>query len=185
MAKNWKDVKNAIEAELDVIFFDEPLEVTMAKNGIYPSGSGTDGQNLGNLVFAIADTQAMSWWTIEPAMLAAMDDEFFTLEHLKRVFKYMTLHMAALMGEVAPPNCPAPWMNMPKLYQFCKDILESYDSIKTLDEFRSLIWTWEGYCNCLNRWFFLVFPWELGKLMPVHTKESIANLAKLNSVFDN
>lgn len=182
MVKHWKQVKDEIEAELELIFFDEPLEVTKAKYGIYPSGSGTDGQNLGNLFFAIADTQAMGWWTIEPAMLAAMNDEFFTLEHLKRMFKYLTLHMAALMGEEAAPNCPAPWMNMPKMYDFCKDIIASYETIHTKEEFKSIIWSWENYCNCLNRWFFLVFPWELGKLMPVHTKESIENLNKLNNM---
>jgi len=182
MAKNWREVKDAIEAELDVIFFDEPIEITMSKLGIYPSGAGTDGQILGSLLFQVADTQAMGWWTIEPAMLAAMDDDFFTLEHLKRMWKYLTMHMAALMGQVAEPNCPSPWLNMPKLYHFALDIADSFETVKTKDELRSLLWSWENYVNCLNRWFFLIFPWEVGKLLPRKSEADIKKLAELSGM---
>ncbi|MEL7564533.1 MAG: hypothetical protein AAGU27_06580 [Dehalobacterium sp.] len=182
MAKHWQVVKEEIENELDKIFFDEPIEITMSKLGVYPSGAGTDGQILGNLMFQVADTQAMGWWTIEPAMLAAMEDETFTLEHLKRMWKYLTVHMASLMGEEALPNCPAPWLNMPKLFNFCKDIVDSFDTIKTKEELKDILWSWENYVNCLNRWFFLVFPWEVGKLLPRQNKEDIIKLAELSGM---
>ena len=38
MAKNWQDVKMAIHAEAERIWFDEPEEVTMSKLGVFPSG---------------------------------------------------------------------------------------------------------------------------------------------------
>lgn len=59
MGKHWKDVKDAIEQEIDLIWWDEPEEVTMSKNYQFPSGAGTDGLVLGNLFFLVADTQAM------------------------------------------------------------------------------------------------------------------------------
>ena len=68
MGKHWREVKAAIEAENDRIWFDEPEYVTMSKMGVYPSGAGTQGQTLGNLFFLTGDTQAMGGWTIEPAM---------------------------------------------------------------------------------------------------------------------
>ena len=67
MAVNWKDLKREIHDEVEKVWLKEPIEVTMSKLGIFPSGAGTDNQILGNLFFLNADTQAMGWWTIELA----------------------------------------------------------------------------------------------------------------------
>jgi len=182
MAKDWREVKDEIEAEVDRIWFDEPEEVTMSKLGIFPSGAGVDGQVLGNLFFLVADTQGMGWWTAEPAMKQALNDPTFTLEHCKRMWKYMTVHMAKLMGDVDPPRCPAPWLNLPKLVQFCNDILGSFDSVKTKEEFADLMWSWFNYVNRLNKWFFLTFPWHLGKMFPRREPKDIEELAKLSGL---
>lgn len=178
MAKHWTEVKDAIEKDIDRIWFDEPEEVRMSRLGIFPSGAGSHGQVLGNLFFLACDTQAMGWWTVGPAMSAAMSDDTFTLEHCKRMWKYLNVHMARLMGAELQPNCPAPWLNLPKLWEFCQDIVDSYDSIKTKEEFNDLIWSWNNYVNALNRWFFLVFPWEHGLNFPLRTKEDLAELAE-------
>ena len=182
MAKNWYEVKEEIEKEIDRIYWEEPEEVTKSKLGVFPSGAGTDGQVLGNLFFLVCDLQAMGWWTIEPAILAAIDDPSFTLEHCKRMWKYLTVHMASLMGEVDMPKCPAPWLNLPKLWQLCKDIVDSFDTIKTKEEFADLIWSWENYVNRYNRWFFLVFPWHLGKEFPRVEPENVEELAKVSGL---
>jgi len=180
MAKHWREVKDEIEADIDRIWWEEPEEVTMSKLGIFPSGAGVDGQVLGNLFFQVADTQAMGWWTAEPAMKQALSDPTFPLEYCKRMWKYMTVHMGRLMGDTDPPACPAPWLNLPKLAQFCNDILDSLDTIQSKDEFADLLWSWFSYVNCLNRWFFLVFPWHLGKMLPSVRPEDIERLAKLS-----
>ena len=72
MAKHWQEVKDEIEREIDKNWLDEPIEVTMSKNGVFPSGAGTDGQYLGNLFFLVCDTQAMGWWTAAPAIQQAL-----------------------------------------------------------------------------------------------------------------
>lgn len=179
MSKDWKRVKDEIEADIDRIWWEEPEEVTISKKGIFPSGAGVDNQYLGNLFFQVADTQALGWWTAEPAMKQAFDDETFTLEHLKRMWKYTCVHMAKLFGDVDPPGCPAPWLNLPKLRNFTVDIVDSFDSIKTKDEFKDLLWSYFNYVNCLNRWFFLIFPWHLGKDFQLVTKEDAEKTAKL------
>ena len=163
MAKNWKDVKAKIEAELEAILWDEPLEVKMSRLGVFPSGAGSHGQYLSNLLFLVADTQAMSWWTVEPAMLQALDDPELDLKACKKFWVYTTVHMAHLMGDVDPPRCPAPWMNLPKLSELADEIVESLDSVKTKEELSSLLWSWFAYMNRLNKWFFMIFPWELGQ----------------------
>lgn len=182
MTKDWRQVKDEIEAEIDGIFWEEPEEVTMSKLGIFPSGAGVDGQVLGNLFFQLADTQALGWWTAEPAMKQALNDPTFTLEHCKRMWKYLVVHMASLMGRTDPPACPAPWLNLPKLTLFCDDIVNCLDTVKSKDELRDLLWSWFNYVNILNRWFFLVFPWHLGKMLPRIGPEDVELLAKLSGL---
>lgn len=182
MAKDWRKVKDEIEAELDKIWWEEPEEVTMSKLGIFPGGTNVGGQVLGNLFFLVADTQGMGWWTAEPAMKQALEDPTFTVEHCKRIWKYMELHMARLEGGVDPPICPAPWLNLGKLLKFCNDIVDSFDTVKTKEELADLLWSWFNYVNCLNRWFFLVFPWHVGKMFPLVKPEDVEQLAKLSGL---
>jgi hypothetical protein len=177
--KDWREVKEAIERDIDRIWWDEPEEVTRSKMGIFPSGANVGGQVLGNLFFQVADTQAMGWWTAEPAMKYAFEDPTFTVEHCKRMWKYVSLHMAKLMGDTDPPGCPAPWLNLPKLRHFAEDIVESFPSIKIKEELKDLLWSWFNYVNCLNRWFFLVFPWHLGESFPLMTPERVEKLQGL------
>lgn len=88
MSKHWKDVKAAIEKDIDRIWFEEPEEVKMSRLGIFPSGAGSHDQVLGNLFFQACDTQAMGWWTVGPAISAALSDDTFSVEHCKRMWKY-------------------------------------------------------------------------------------------------
>lgn len=96
MKVRWQDVKREIHDEVEKIWFDEPVEVTMSKLGVFPSGAGTDHQFLGNLFFLNADTQGMGWWTIEPAMYEVLADQDFSLDHCKKLFHYMNAPMAHL-----------------------------------------------------------------------------------------
>jgi len=180
MGRDWRDVKEEIEQEVEKIWFEEPIEVTMSKLGVYPSGAGTDGKYFGNLFFLVADTQAMGWWTVEPAIYSAISDDSFNLEHCKRMFKFLTVHMAKLMGAELKPNCPGPWLNLPKFWKYCQDIVECFDTITTKEDLKDLIWSWENYVNRINRWFYVVFPWELGNTMNRVEPEHIENLKELS-----
>ena len=181
---SWLKVKDAIEEELDRIFWDEPEEVTMCKKGIYPSGANVGGQVLGNLVFLIADTQAMGWKCAKPTVTAAIRDADIGLDECKKIWRYSTLHIAKMLGSMKLPGCPAPWLNVDKLYKFSVAIDEVLAEIKTKDELEDLLWSWFNYVDCLNRWFFLVFPWHLGKEFPIITPENIAELNRLSRHFE-
>jgi hypothetical protein len=176
MAADWVAVKAKIEAELDRIMWEEPVEVKMSRLGVFPSGAGTRGQYLSNLFFQVADTQAMSWWTAEPAMRLALADPELSVEACKKFWKYMTVHMAHLMGDVDPPHCPAPWLNLPGLTQLCDEVVECLDSVETKEQLDQLLWSWFNYMHRLNSWFFLVFPWDLGERFPLKSKEEVGKL---------
>ena len=177
---SWVKVKDMIEDEIDRIFWDEPEEITMCKKGIFPSGASVGGQVLGNLVFLIADTQAMGWKCAKPAVSSAIKDPEMDLEVCKKVWRYSTLHIAKMLGDEDPPGCPAPWLNVPNLYKFSTAIDSVLPEVKTKDELEDLLWSWFNYVDCLNRWFFLVFPWHLGKEFQIVKPEDIAELARLS-----
>ena len=176
MARHWTEVKQRIENEIDRITWDEPLEVKMSRLGVFPSGAGTRGQYLSNMFFQVADTQAMSWWTAEPAMRLALADPDLDVEACKKFWRYMTVHMAHLMGDVDPPNCPAPWMNLPTLTELCDEVDGCLDTVTTKDELGELMWSWFGYTLRLNSWFFLKFPWELGDNYRLKTADEVKAL---------
>jgi hypothetical protein len=83
--------------------------------------------------------------------------------------------MAKLMGDIDPPKCPAPWLNLPKLVSFAHDIIDSFDSIKTKEELADLLWSWFNYVNRIHRWFQLIFPWNLGDHLPRVTTKYAAS----------
>ena len=173
-------VKELFEDEIDLIFWDEPEEITMCKKGIFPSGASVGGQVLGNLVFLIADTQAMGWKCAKPAISSVIKDPEMGLEVCKKVWRYSTLHIAKMLGDEDPPGCPAPWLNVPNLYKFSQAIDGVLPEVKTKDELEDLLWSWFNYVDCLNRWFFLVFPWHLGKEFQIVKPEDIAELDRLS-----
>lgn len=186
MSKHWRDVKDAIEKEIDKTWWDEPVEVTMSKKGVFPSGAGTNDQYIGNLFFLVSDTQAMGWGFGAPTMQQVLKDDSFSLEQCKTLWKYMYTLEAHLMGgsEGTGSHCPSPWLNLPKFSEFGNDIIDSFDSIKTKDDFRILFWSWQNYINTINRWFQIVFPWEFGGQMKINTAERIAKLKEYQRVFD-
>jgi len=182
MAKDWHEVKDQLEAELDRIWWDEPEEVTMSKLGIFPSGAGVYNQVLGNLFFQLTETQAMGWATAEPIVKQLIANPTFTLEQCEIVWKYLTVNMTKLLGGMDPPRCPAPWLNLPKLLQFSNDIVNSFETVKTKEELSDLLWSWFNYVNCVNLWFALAFPWHLGKMLPQVTPKDVEQLARLSGM---
>lgn len=162
MNKTWVEVKNMIEDEIDKIWWDEPIEFQMARKGSFPSGANVDGSVFGNLFFMIADTSNIGRHVAAPAIYAALDDDNFDLNIIKKMWIYLTGGTAKLVGSALPPNCPAPWLNLGKLWMFYQEFESVLDTINTKEEFRQIYYSWANYLNCLNRWAMVTFPWNLG-----------------------
>ena len=170
MAKHWTEVKEELEREIDAVWFDEPLEITLSKKGIFPSGAGTFGQAFGNLMFVFADTYSLGSLFFESPMIDFLTDDNFSVDHCKEIFYSVTMNKTRILGanHEAGSKCPAAWLNLPKFYQYFNDIYKSYDSIKTKEELYSLLWSWFNYIDRINRWIYIVFPWEVvGQMLPV------------------
>lgn len=161
MKRDWRNVKNMIENEIDKIWWEKPIEFRMAEKGHFPSGCNVDGGTLGNQYFMIADTSNIGRHVVEPAIYAALDDDRFTVDQIKVMWDYLTGGTARLLGSHSLPNCVAPWLNLPYVWDFYLAIVESFDSIKTKDDFREVYYSWANYLTCLNRWAMTTFPWHL------------------------
>jgi len=179
MAKNWREVKDEIEREIDKIWYDEPIEVTMSKKGLFPSGAGSHEKYMGNLFFLVSDPMALGWSLVEPAMYKAIADDDFSLDVCKKMFTYLVYGKVKLLGGTYGEGCPAAWLNLPKFWSFYNDIVDSYDSIDNKVDFKDLLWSWQNYVSRICRWFHTVYPWEvMGQLMPRSTtvEDAEANL---------
>jgi hypothetical protein len=177
--KDWKQVKDEIEQDLDRIFWKEPPEVEMSRRGIFPSGASVHGQVLGNLLFLVGDTSAMGWKCAQPTINAALKDPAFTVDHVKALYRYSTMSIAQLVGEEGE-GCPAPWLNLPKVYAFAKDIEACLPSVKSKEELEDLLWSWFNYVNTLNRWLTVAFPWEMAGMLPLRTREELEHMQRLH-----
>ena len=175
------DVKDEIERELDKIWFDEPLEVTLSRKGIFPGGAGAHGNYFGNLFFQISETQGLGPYIIEPLFYQAIDDDLFTVEHCKKMFRYTYYRKCKLLGDEDGDGCPAAWFNLPKAWRYYNAIVDSFNSIQNKADFKDLMWSWFGYLTRMYRWFHTVFPWEVcGQLMPcITTVEDAEELVRL------
>jgi hypothetical protein len=177
--KDWHDVKNEIEVDIDRIFWDEPVEVEMCRLGVFPSGANVHGQVLGNLLFLVGDTSALGWKCTQPTINFALKDASFSLEQCKNLWIAATIPIAKLVGDIDPPRCPAPWLNLPKILMFAKEIKASFPTVNTKEELEDLLWTWFNYVNTYNRWFTIAFPFELGALMPLIDEKYFKHLSEL------
>lgn len=184
MARAWQEVKDNIEHEIDRIIWDEPLEVKMTRLGVFPSGAGTDGQNLGNFFFIAGDMQVIGWWTSPPAMKQAIADPDLDVEACKKYWKYMNMHMLQLMGDISEPNCPAPWLNLGRMTELGYQVADAFESIKTKRELESLLWSWFNYTERLYRWFYLVFPWHLADQVPLKSEAEVRELVRSGELPD-
>lgn len=52
-------------------------------------------------------------------------------------------------------------MNMPKVWRYYSDIVDSIDNINSKEIFASLFWSFENYIKRLNMWFCQIFTWEV------------------------
>jgi len=136
----------------------------MAEVGWFPSGAGTDGSALGNLSFLISDTANIGRHVVEPAMWASFTDDSVTLEQMQIWWQRLTGGISSILGmwiDEPESNCPYPWLNLGKVYDFFNDIVEAFPSMQTKDDFANVYYSWANYLNCLNRWAMVCFPWEL------------------------
>ena len=157
----WKDVCEEVLEECRKIWFEEPDYTKMSTMGIFPSGAGIDDFVMGNRYNLMCEMQAMSYGVAEPSMYAFLDDPSFTLQQCKDMFIAILQKISLLVGDVHPPECPAPWWNLGLYKKFYEDIVGSFDTVTEKEQLRQLVWL---FCGCYSARLCLYlqagFQWE-------------------------
>ena len=178
MGKHWTEVKKEIEAEIDKCWYNMPLEIEACRAGIFFSKAGARNTYIGNLYYGIQDPMSLGMLLIEGTLYSVLGDDNFSLEQCKQLYIYTTEHKVRLLG--ANPGCNAAWLNLPNLWKFYIDIVESFDTVTNKKDLKNLLWSWENYMNCIAQWFYLSFPWEIGQL----TKDRITQVSDAENQLD-
>jgi len=100
------------------------------------------------------------------------------------MWKYLTVHMAKLLGDTDPPKCPAPWLNLPKLLELCNNIVDSLDTVETKEEFCGSHLELGKLRKQTEQVFSLVFPWHLGLSFPRRGQEEINEMVRLSRIWE-
>ena len=159
MKKSWTEIKSEIEQEIDVIWYEEPREVKASNRGLFPSGAGSHGMATGNVVYQVADTYAAGFGCAAKAIEKILRDDTYSLDQVKDIFMTLYGYLTERMGGKSPNG--AAYMNMPKVWRYYSDIVDSIDNINSKEIFASLFWSFENYIKRLNMWFCQIFTWEV------------------------
>lgn len=136
-----------------------------------------------NLYYGIQDPMSLGMLLIEGTLYSVLGDDNFSLEQCKQLYIYTTEHKVRLLGAKSDPEhpgCNAAWLNLPNLWKFYIDIVESFDTVTNKKDLKNLLWSWENYMNCIAQWFYLSFPWEIGQL----TKDRITQVSDAENQLD-
>lgn len=178
MRKEWVSVKESIEQEIDAIWKDEPIGVKASSVGLFPSAAGSNGMATGNLLFQISDTHTGGLGSAAKGMEYVLNSETIGLEQAKELFVALYGELAQHMGGHAKNG--AAWLNMPKVWLFYLDIVDSFDSISQKAQLASLFWSWRNYIKRLYIWFVTAFTWEvMGNLRCSKQVNDYKNLLEL------
>jgi len=159
MGKDWRDVKNSIEDEIDRIWDNPPEELVSGMRGEFKSGAGVGDFVYGNMFYLTFETSKIGRHIVQPGISASLADESISLEAIKKMWQYLSAPTAKKIGGVAP-GCPAPWLNLKQVSDFWADIEDCMDSIKTREDLKSLFYSWVNYLSFLNAWGYVLFPWD-------------------------
>ncbi len=187
MGIHWTQVKDEIEQEIDRIWLDEPIEVTLSKHGYFPGNAGKSHDTyIGNMFFQVSELQGLGPYIMEPLMYQALADDSFDVEHIKKMFIFTYYRKCKLLGDEDPNGAPAAWFNLPKAWRFYNLCVECFDTIDNKKDMKDLLWSWFGYLTRMYRWFSTVYPWECcGQLMkPVTCLEDAEKLVELAKIGD-
>jgi hypothetical protein len=143
----WKEVKEVIDKERKRIWFKAPDEIHKVMQGYT---RGPHGQYFTTLVFLLGMVKDLGAEETQKVLFKA-DDKRYTLDMLKD----LVVDWSVLMWFIKYCGLETPWM----LY---KDVLNSFDTITTKEEFKELMIAFKHYLGKYHLWYQHYFPWNVG-----------------------
>lgn len=168
MGKNWKQVKESIEREIEKVWIEEPDEIKKLRFGIVPTKAGTYGQYFTTLIWGSAEVRCLGYISLYN-LIRASEGEAFTLEQCKKLARLFIPTTSNFLGYCA----------LPTVGRLADDLLESLETLQTKDNYRELMMAFWTYVNRMQMWVHHIFPWGLALNFPQRTFEEIKEMSKL------
>lgn len=113
----------------------------------------------GNVVIKWPTSMQAGFGCAAKAIEKILRDDTYSLDQVKDIFMTLYGSLTERMGGKSPNG--AAYMNMPKVWRYYSDIVDSIDNINSKEIFASLFWSFENYISSLNMWFCQIFTWEV------------------------
>jgi len=159
---HWKETKRKVEATLDQIYLEMPLEVKKLKAGILPHNAGHHGQYLTSLESLMMTL--MGWCFYSGGMIMeALKDPTFTLDQCKKLIIQGNRNPARYTGYIAYPMVWDLWL----------EVEDSLSTVANKEELKELMISWLSFINRMHFWNAEIFPWHLAKYVKTRTVAEI------------
>jgi len=166
--KELERLKREIDAEIKLIWLEEPEEIKKIRAGIIESGAGSYGQYFTTLVFMDGEVRALGYLCFT-TILQAIDDPNFDMDHIRKLSKMLVPVCAEFLG----------YCGLTKVWDFSRRFLELLDKVDDRRKLRGLVRSLVLYVNRMHGWMHFYFPWGLGTQFRTKTKGDMKELGKL------
>lgn len=168
---DWRKAKQQIEAQIDRVWLDEPVEIQKIRWGVIDSGAGSGGQSFSVLVHLEAYL-----------MLTGAD----ILYRFLKVAQYTETNLEMLVKMTWEFVC-----GTFNTFEFLEDLgltgmhalgqmwVDSMVTLGSKEEYLELTGAMMTYVVRMHRWVHFIFPWNLGVAFPHRTAAEITRFAPL------
>lgn len=163
---NWKDLQAELEAEIDSIWLDEPLDIQKVRWGVIDTGAGSGGQSFTVLVHLEAFLMIFGA-NIFFRLVRLAHDGTLDLDALRpttRAFLEKPFNVFEFMGD----------LGLPRLHALGNRYIAALDTLDTAEDYVALTGTMMTYVIRLHRWVHFYFPWNLGVAFPHRSVDDMA-----------
>ncbi len=168
---SWHDLQGRIEAEIDRIWLDEPLEIQKIRLGVIDTGAGSGGQSFSILVHLEAFLMLFGA-NVLFRLIRMANDQDLTLDQMRqttRLFLHRPFNVFEFLGDMA----------LHDLHRIGNEYVAALDELDTMADYIALTGTMMTYVVRLHRWIHFIFPWNLGVAFP---HRSVAELSAFTAL---
>jgi hypothetical protein len=155
-------VVSRVRAETERIWVSPPPEIVHLHEGQIASRAGSYDQYFSTLVFLNGETRPLGYCALNGLVRLCMS-ESFSLDALREMTPTFIRTPAEFLG----------YVGLDTLWQLTQETLGVLPTLKTKEEYLTIIGALALYANVLNTWNLHYFPWQHGSDYPARSHATI------------
>jgi hypothetical protein len=168
---DWREAKQLIEAQIDRVWLDEPLEIRKIRWGIIDSGAGSGGQSFSVLVHLEAYLMLMGADVFYRFLKVSQfpEIELETVVKMTREFVCGSFNVFEFLED----------LGLTGMHELGQRYSDAMATLASKDEYVELTGAMMTYIVRMHRWIHFIFPWNLGVAFPHKKIGEVAHFAQL------